>query len=259
MAARAADDWHSLGEREDADLEGEWRPGGEDEKVLTEEADANGLPQSIAKELPPGWMPVQHQSGRLCYQHLQSKVMVQSRPYIVSLDEQFESHTPPAAFAAALELSGSQANDSGDLQRSATQQNETSAMARASAASTAAAAAAPQQPSACSMAGEHPVARVLCEGCGGMDIDVLIKTPVMILNEFAPKACACRGGAAARSPPLPSQRHPTDFDYDAFLFAHASNAATSVQTSSHATHFCVGRSLAVLWHVLDRGVDYSHS
>ena len=49
----------------------------------------------------PGWVLVRHSSGRPCYQHLLSKVVVWSRPYVVRENQEFEAHVLPSTVRSA--------------------------------------------------------------------------------------------------------------------------------------------------------------
>ena len=99
----AASAGQGVGQGEGVLVEEAWGAEDDDETDLAHESDPLRLRRAVANELPPGWMLVQHTSGRVCYQHLESRVMVQTRPYVIGLDEEFDAHVPPPVLASALQ------------------------------------------------------------------------------------------------------------------------------------------------------------
>ena len=99
----AASAGQGVGQGEGVLVEEAWGAEDDDETDLAHESDPLRLRRAVANELPPWWMLVQHTSGRVCYQHLESRVMVQTRPYVIGLDEEFDAHVPPPVLASALQ------------------------------------------------------------------------------------------------------------------------------------------------------------
>jgi hypothetical protein len=113
----------------------------------------------------------------VCYQHLLSKVVVWSRPYLVPHEQPFKMHTvPPPIFKAVAAV------------------QRTRGTKRPQPPPAAAPSKAPMPAIGWRAAGGkarreergEPV-RVFHAGCPMLEIDISGKTPVMVLNEFCPK------------------------------------------------------------------------
>ena len=132
--------------------------------------------------MPAGWMLVRHTSGRPCYQHLATKVVVWSRPYAILEEEahQAAQHEPPRLIRRVLK-------ESVPVPAAKRQRLDDKLPAPAPTpvpeASAASAPAASLDLSRLASAGS----RIFHKGCPLFDVDVEGKTPQMILNEFCPK------------------------------------------------------------------------
>ena len=133
---------------------------------------------SIYPPLAPGFMRVQQDDGKVCYQHLLTKVVVWSRPYYVPHEQPFETHEVPRpigkAVAAVQRTQGIKRPQAQALPPAQAPSPATGGRAVGGKAKR-----------------EEPV-RVFHAGCPMFEIDISGKTPVNVLNEFCPKVLRSR-------------------------------------------------------------------
>ena len=147
-------------------------------ELFEEETPRAPIESSIYPPLPPGFMLVQQPSGKVCYQHLFSKVVVWSRPYSVPHEQSLERHEVPRLLRTAVKA----VQRSQGAKRPLPAEQPPQAQTQLSVARPASKMA---RNSKC-----EPV-RVEHTGCPQFDIDIAGKTPVMVLNEFCPKVLRC--------------------------------------------------------------------